>query len=83
MQMVFCIYVTVFVPYLICIVSRFFFFFFCIKMKSETQNIYNFSMERKNVKETIRKWKLFFIVLAKNKQKNASGESYKNTILQL
>lgn len=42
-------------------------------MKSETQNIYNFSMERKNVKETIKKWRLFFIVLAKNKQKKRIG----------
>lgn len=40
-------------------------------------------MERKNVIETIKKWRLFFIVLAKNKQtkKNALGESYKNTVI--
>lgn len=40
---------------------------FCIKMKSETQNIYNFVWrKKKNVKQKkVRKWKLFFIVLAK------------------
>lgn len=51
-------------------------------MKSKTQNIYNFSMERKNVKENTRKWKLFFIVLAKKpKKKPHRGESYKNTVI--
>lgn len=41
-------------------------------MKSETQNIYNFCMEKKEEckkkkeKRNMRKWKLFFIVLAKD-----------------
>lgn len=43
---------TVILSHLIYVVLLFFFgFFFCIKLKSETQNIYNFCIEKKkNVK---------------------------------
>lgn len=39
-------------------------------MKSETQNIYNFCMKKKNVKQKVRKWKLFFIVLGKKRRQD-------------
>lgn len=51
-------------------------------MKSETQNIYNFCMEKKkkNVNhKKVRKWKLFFIVLAKMRRQEKKG--YKNTVI--
>lgn len=54
-------------------------------MKSETQNIYNFCMEKKkekNVKQkNMRKWKLFFIVLAKEEapgKKKSSQKKYRH-----
>lgn len=51
-------------------------------MKSETQNIYNFCMEKKkkkNVKHTHTKseklWKLFFIVLAEKRRQEKKKET--------
>lgn len=48
---------------------------FCIKMKSETQNIYNFCMEKKKEEckththtKSEKLWKLFFIVLAEKRR---------------
>lgn len=52
-------------------------------MKSETQNIYNFVWrKKKNVKQKkVRKWKLFFIVLAKKQRQEKKVKGYKNTVI--
>lgn len=38
-------------------------------------------MERKNVKETIKNGDYFLLCWQKTNKKNASGESYKNTVI--